>query len=299
MTAPAVESVRRDLDRLLPLLEARLLEPFRDGEALRLSEAMRYSLSAGGKRVRPVLCLLAAEAVGGGAEEALPGALALELVHTYSLVHDDLPAMDDDDLRRGRPTNHKVFGEATAILVGDGLQALAFEVLARAYDDDPRLGLDLVRLLAEAAGAPGMVGGQALDMAGQQLPREERALEGLHRMKTGALLRASVLMGARVAGARPGEARWAALDAYAQAVGLCFQVMDDVLDVTASTAELGKTAGKDVAQNKLTYVALLGLDGARAKGKRLEEQALAALGELGPAAEPLRALARYITSRSS
>ena len=214
-------------------------------------------------------------------------------------MHDDLPAMDDDDLRRGRPTNHKVYGEATAVLVGDGLQALAFEALARAHADDPALGLDLVRLLAVAAGAPGMVGGQARDMLAAALPREEAALEGVHRMKTGALLRAAVLMGARAGGAREGEARWSALDGYARALGLCFQVTDDVIDCTSTTAELGKTAGKDAEQHKLTYVALLGLDGARAKAKRLEEEAVAALSELGPRAQPLRELARFVTARTS
>ncbi|MCO5168816.1 MAG: polyprenyl synthetase family protein [Planctomycetes bacterium] len=269
------------------------------GDPTRLHEAMRYSALDGGKRVRPALCLFAAEALGGERARALTAACAVELIHVYSLVHDDLPAMDDDDLRRGRPTSHKAFGEATAILVGDGLQTLAFEALARAYADDPALGLDLVRLLAEAAGAAGMVGGQALDMAGQHLPREEAALEGLHRMKTGALLRASVLLGARVAGARPREARWDALDAYARAVGLCFQVMDDVLDCTASTEALGKTAGKDAAQDKLTYVALLGLDGARAKAERLLDDALDALADLGAAADPLRALARFVVDRGS
>lgn len=289
-----LDQVRKDVEAALD----RWLPPVA-GDPTRLHEAMRYSTLDGGKRVRPALCLLTAEALGGERARAMPAACALEMIHVYSLVHDDLPAMDDDDLRRGRPTSHKVFGEATAVLVGDGLQALAFEVLARAYGDDPALGLDLVRLLSVAAGAPGMVGGQALDMVGHTLPREEAALEGVHRMKTGALLRAAVLMGARAAGAREGEARWQALDAYARALGLCFQVTDDVIDCTSTTAELGKTAGKDAEQDKLTYVALLGLDGARAKAKRLEQDAIAALAELGAGAEPLRDLARYITSRTS
>jgi geranylgeranyl diphosphate synthase type II len=293
---PLLEAVRADVEAAL---DGWL--PPAAGDPTRLHEAMRYSALDGGKRVRPALCLFAAEALGATRLRALPAACALELIHVYSLVHDDLPAMDDDDLRRGRPTSHKVFGEATAILVGDGLQALAFEVLARAYADDPALGLDLVRLLAVAAGAPGMVGGQALDMAaaGREDARTEAALEELHRKKTGALLRASVLLGARVGGAREGEGRFVALDAYARALGLAFQVVDDVLDVTATTAQLGKTAGKDVAQDKLTYVALLGLDGARAKAARLEAEALAAVADLGPAAEPLRALARYVVSRGS
>ncbi len=293
------KDVETALERYLPVA----------GDPSRLHEAMRYSAMQGGKRVRPALCLLAAEAVGGALSRALPAACALEMIHVYSLVHDDLPAMDDDDLRRGKPTNHKVFGEATAILVGDALQAHAFETIGKAYHDDPALGLDLVRLLAEAAGATGMVHGQALDMAGAPsrgeaprmaaLPRTEAALEDLHRRKTGALLRASVLMGARAGGERMTGPRWEALDGYARAVGLCFQVMDDVLDCTATTEELGKTAGKDVAQDKLTYVALLGLEGARAKAAGLEAEAVARIATFGPRAEPLRALARYVTSRGA
>jgi len=208
-----------------------------------------------------------------------------------------LPAMDDDDLRRGRPTCHKAFDEATAVLVGDGLQALAFEVLARVYGDDAPLAVELVRILACAAGVDGMVGGQALDMTSPALPREEAALERVHRKKTGALLKAAVLMGACTAGASPGSPAWAALDAYAGAVGLAFQIADDLLDATASTEALGKTAGKDAEQGKLTYVALLGLEGARAKAAALEAEALEAVAGLGPEAEPLRALARFVVAR--
>jgi farnesyl diphosphate synthase len=299
LLAAVAKDVEAGLDRWLP--------PAAGDASRRLAEAMRYSAMDGGKRVRPALCLLTAEALGGRRERALPAACALEMIHVYSLVHDDLPAMDDDEMRRGRPTNHVVFGEAMAILAGDGLQGHAFDTLARAYEDDPALGLDLVRLLAEAAGPVGMVLGQAIDMAAEgrgpkgaaALPRTEAALEDLHRRKTGALLRASVLMGARVAGARPGDARWEALDAYARAVGLCFQVMDDVLDCTATTAALGKTAGKDAAQDKLTYVALLGLEGARQKAARLEAEALARVESLGPKAAPLAELARFIVSRAS
>ncbi|MBL4845838.1 MAG: polyprenyl synthetase family protein [Planctomycetes bacterium] len=272
--------------------------PSAEGDLTRLHEAYRYSSLEGGKRVRPALALLACEAAGGEPSHALAAGCAVELIHVYSLVHDDLPAMDDDDLRRGRPTNHKVYGDAIAILVGDGLQTQAFELLVREYGEDPALALDLVRLLGE--GARKMVYGQAIDMAApEHFPKEEAALEELHRHKTGALLRASVLLGARVAGLRPGEARYEALDTYSQALGLAFQVADDILDCTADTATLGKTAGKDVEQGKLTYVALLGLDGARAKAKALEVQACSALNEFGEAAETLRALAHYVVSREA
>ena len=206
MTPPAATAaaqVQADLDRLLPLLDTRLTAPFREGEALRLAEAMRYSLEAGGKRVRPVLCLLAAEAVGGRVEDALPGALALEYIHTYSLIHDDLPAMDDDDLRRGRPTNHKVFGEGHAILAGDGLLTEAFRVLADG-SGDPARRLEAVSLLAEAAGWQGMAGGQALDLEGETLAHYDLGhLRLIHRLKTGALLRASLEIGAVLGGAPP------------------------------------------------------------------------------------------------
>ncbi|MCA8925356.1 MAG: polyprenyl synthetase family protein [Planctomycetes bacterium] len=264
-----------------------------------LFAATRYSALEGGKRLRPALCLLGAEAVGGDVARALPAACALEMIHVYSLVHDDLPAMDDDDLRRGRPTCHKAYSEWLAILVGDGLQTRAFETLALAYADDPPLGLDLVRLLAEASGNLGMVGGQVRDMAAMGRDLDEAALEAVHREKTGALLRAAVLLGARIGGAQASDARFHALDRYARALGLAFQVADDILDCTASTAELGKTAGKDAEQGKLTYVSLLGLEGARSKAKALEATALAALSELGPAAEPLRQLASYVVDRGA
>jgi geranylgeranyl diphosphate synthase type II len=272
--------------------------PSAEGDGTSLLEALRYSALGGGKRVRPALALLACEAAGGERQRALGAACAVEFVHVYSLVHDDLPAMDDDDLRRGRPTSHKVYGEAMAILSGDALQCLAFETLAAAYADDPALAIDLVRLLGSAAGAEGMVIGQAMDMvAPERFPREEGALERLHRHKTGALLRASVLLGARVGGLRPGEANYEALDAYSQALGLAFQVADDILDCTASTEVLGKTAGKDEEQGKLTYVSLLGLEGARAKANALEADAIASLQALGEGADPLRALARYVVRR--
>jgi len=296
-----VSELRSRLTQLRERVEQALGEwlPERDDDAGRLFEATRYSALGGGKRVRPALCLLASEALGADPARALPAACALEMIHVYSLVHDDLPAMDDDDLRRGRPTCHKAYSEWLAILVGDGLQTRAFETLAEGYRDDPALGLDLVRLLAAAAGNLGMVGGQVRDMAAMGRDLDEAALEAVHREKTGALLRAAVLLGARVGGAQEGDAAFAALDRYARALGLAFQVADDILDCTASTAALGKTAGKDAEQGKLTYVALLGLDGARAKAKALEADALDALSELGPAAEPLRQLASYVVDREA
>ena len=236
----AATQVQADLDRLLPLLDASLTVPFRRGDAVRLGEAVRYSLEAGGKRVRPVLCILACEAVGGTTIEALPGALALEYIHTYSLIHDDLPAMDDDDLRRGRPTNHKVFGEGHAILAGDALLTEAFGVLASA-DLDPVKRAEALALLAEGAGWRGMAGGQALDLEGETLAAYDLGhLRLIHRLKTGALLRASVEIGAVLGGAAPGER--SALRAYGEAIGLAFQIQDDILDATATDAQLGKRA---------------------------------------------------------
>lgn len=289
------EQVRADLDRLLPLLDAALTAPFRQGEAARLGEAVRYSLEAGGKRVRPVLCILAAEAVGGTAEQALPGALALEYVHTYSLIHDDLPAMDDDDLRRGRPTNHKVFGEGHAILAGDALLTEAFGVLAAA-DLEPVRRAEALALLAEGSGWRGMAGGQALDLEGEKLDRYDLDhLRLIHRLKTGALLRTSLEIGAVLGGADP--AGRAALRAYGEAIGLAFQIQDDILDATATEADLGKRAGKDAGRGKITYPSLLGLDGARKALSEATENALCHLATL-PNRTSLAAWARYLAQRA-
>lgn len=291
----AAAQVQADLDRLLPLLDASLTAPFQDGEALRLGEAMRYSLEAGGKRVRPVLCLLAAEAVGSTVAQALPGALALEYVHTYSLIHDDLPAMDDDDLRRGRPTNHKVFGEGHAILAGDALLTEAFGVLASA-DLDPVRRAKALALLAEGAGWRGMAGGQALDLEGEKVERYHLDhLRLIHRLKTGALLRASLEIGAVLGGAAPAEQ--AALRAYGEAIGLAFQIQDDILDATATDADLGKRAGKDAGRGKITYPSLLGLDGARTALSEATETALCHLAPL-PHHHSLAAWARYLAQRA-
>ncbi|UUD65600.1 (2E,6E)-farnesyl diphosphate synthase [Pseudomonas seleniipraecipitans] len=267
-------------------------------ELERLYAAMRYSVFNGGKRIRPLLAYAACEALGGAAQQADGAACAVELIHAYSLVHDDLPAMDDDDLRRGQPTTHKAFDEATAILAGDGLQSLAFAVLAsdQRNPQNADVRLSMFSALADAAGPAGMVGGQAIDLGsvGQQL--QQPALEIMHRHKTGALIEASVRLGALASG-RSDERSLAALSTYARAVGLAFQVQDDILDVESDTATLGKTQGKDQANDKPTYPALLGLEAARQYAFELRDQALHALRPFDHAAEPLRELARYIVER--
>ena len=262
---------------------------------VRLAEAMRYSTLAGGKRLRPVLCLMAAEACGGDAEAALPAACAVEMVHTYSLIHDDLPAMDDDDLRRGRPTCHKAFDEATAVLAGDGLLTFAFELLAR-HVRPASAAAGCVLALAEAAGPDGMVGGQMADLQAEgRAGGTVEALEAIHRRKTGALLRASLRMGGVVAGAS--GAKLDALDGYGRAVGLAFQIVDDLLDVEGDEAKLGKRAQKDSGLGKWTYPAFLGVDGSRRKARQLADEAAAALAPLGARGGPLRALAMDLLER--
>ena len=265
----------------------------------RLSDAMRYAVLDGGKRLRPLLVLAACEAVDGNAEAALRAACAVELIHAYSLVHDDMPCMDNDILRRGKPTVHVKFGEAGALLAGDALQALAFELLAPEGDAVPaRIQANLCRLLARAAGHEGMAGGQAIDLASVGLALDEDALRRMHRMKTGALLQGSVEMGA-VCGA-PTPAVLDALRGYGAALGLAFQVVDDILDVTQDSATLGKTAGKDAAHDKPTYVSLLGLEPSRAYAEALLAQALAALDASGlQNTDALRALAKMVVQRSS
>jgi farnesyl diphosphate synthase len=244
-----------------------------------LGEAMRYAVLDGGKRLRPLLVLAACEAVQGQAEAAMRAACAVELIHAYSLVHDDMPCMDDDVLRRGKPTVHVAFGEAQAMLAGDAMQALAFEVLTPDTGIEPALQAKLCALLARSAGHAGMAGGQAIDLAsvGQQL--DEQALRDMHRRKTGVLLQASVLMGA--ACGQTSAAAWQALSDYGAAVGLAFQVVDDILDVTQDSAVLGKTAGKDQEANKPTYVSVLGLEAAKAYAWRLRDEAHQALGASG------------------
>lgn len=271
-----------------------------EGALAELEEAVSYALQAGGKRIRPCLVYAAAAAVGDKPEHhaALDNAAsAVELVHTYSLIHDDLPAMDDDDLRRGRPTLHKAFNDATAILVGDGLQALAFNLLA----DAPQLPADdkirMVRVLAQASGLGGMVGGQFVDIAATGTPLTLAQLQGLHSLKTGALIRAALSLGAIVAGASAVEQ--AALERYGDHIGLAFQIVDDILDVEGSAATLGKTGGKDAIAGKTTYVSLLGLEGARSAADDLLQQGLVAVNGFGQGAEPLRELARFIVQRQT
>jgi geranylgeranyl diphosphate synthase type II len=273
----------------------------------RLREAMRYSLLAGGKRLRPTLALAAAEAValanGGDVEagraSALPAACALELVHTYSLIHDDLPAMDDDTLRRGRPTSHVVFGEGLAILAGDGLLTEAFALMAREpRDGDPARKLRAIGIVADAAGACGMVGGQAIDLdaAGTGATFDGDGLRAMHARKTGALIRAAAAAGAVMASAS--EAQLAAIERFATELGLAFQIVDDILDVEGASADLGKTAGKDAAAGKPTYPALHGLDASRRMAADCVDRALAALDEARLAGQ-LPAIARWVTNRTN
>ena len=296
---------KEELERVGRLVEARLEALLGGGNAGQagaepagsdLAEAMRYAVLGGGKRLRPFLLMQSARLFGVSEEASVDAGCALECVHCYSLVHDDLPAMDDDDLRRGRPTVHKAYDEATALLVGDALQTQAFIVLARAQAVPPEARLKLVAELAVASGSVGMAGGQAIDLqnVGKAMSRE--ALEAMHRMKTGALLRASVRMGA-LCGEIDAQGL-AALDRYAAAVGLAFQVVDDILDVTADTATLGKTAGKDAAHDKPTYVSLMGLEAARALAAELRQSAHDALAGFGARATRLADLADLIVLRT-
>lgn len=277
----------------------------------RLYEAMNYSLAAGGKRLRPILTLASWEACrgeacrGGGASDSLPAypqevlaaACALEMIHTYSLIHDDLPAMDDDDLRRGKPTNHIAFGEATAILAGDSLLTEAFATLAAADTADPCTLLKVIQQIATASGGHGMAGGQVLDLQAEGQEIDLAALEQLHRYKTGCLIQVSCHVGGELAQATTEQLK--ALDRYGSSIGLAFQIADDVLDVEGGTEELGKTAGADAAHHKNTYVSVLGLEAAKKKARDQIDQALSALQVFTPAAEPLQALAQYIISRTS
>ena len=261
-----------------------------------LCAAMRYAVLGSGKRLRPTLVLAGCEAVGGEPATALAPAVAVECIHAYSLVHDDLPALDDDDLRRGRATTHRAFDEATAILVGDALQTLAFQGIADAEELAEAVRLRMTRRLAHAAGAGGMVGGQALDLALENQGTDLAGLQRIHRLKTGALLQASVELGALAGGADPTTQE--ALGAYGAHIGLAFQITDDVLDVEGDTAALGKTAGADAAHHKATYPALLGLEESKRLATDEIDRALARLEGLGEPAEPLRALARFIIDRN-
>lgn len=262
-------------------------------------DANQYALSGEGKRVRPLLLTLAARSVDPdtNSQVLVHPVCAVEFIHTYSLVHDDLPAMDNDDLRRGRPTLHKVYDEATAVLVGDGLQAQAFQLLAEAQELSAKQKLSMIHKLAIASGPSGMVGGQFIDLEATGSSPALSDLEYMHSLKTGALIRASLALGGIAANAS--EAQLAALDEYGTHIGLAFQVVDDILDVAGDTATLGKTPGKDSDANKATYVKLMGLDGARKEADRLLELALNALESFGESADPLRELAKYIVERRS
>jgi len=277
------------LDRFLPAESVR---------PERLHTAMRYSVFAGGKRLRPVLVIAGAEAVGGRMDDVMPTACAMEMIHTYSLVHDDLPAMDNDDFRRGVPTNHKVFGEAMAILAGDALLTLAFGLVAENFRARPESRLaDVLADVAGAAGCGGMVGGQVADLESEGVQVTAETVDYIHAHKTGALIRTSLRVGAVLCGATAAQTR--VLSIAGESLGLAFQIVDDVLDVVGSPEELGKTPGKDLVQQKATYPALHGVDASRARARDLIAEAEEALAELGARAEPIRALGRFIVERKA
>jgi geranylgeranyl diphosphate synthase type II len=283
------DHVNRALEAYLPQVR---------GPAFRVVEAMHYSLFAGGKRLRPILCLAGAEAVGGDAAEAMPVACALEMIHTYSLIHDDLPAMDDDDLRRGQPTCHKKFDEATAILAGDGLLTEAFRIIAEAaprFSGREAVLLEIMHLVAQAAGYQGMVGGQMLDLMAEGRKITHKELETVHRLKTGALLTAAVRSGGLVGGGTRQEVTQ--LTNYGEKFGLAFQITDDILDVEGDAAEMGKAVGADAKRQKATYPSLLGTDQAKTWAQKIVESAVADLEPLGERAAPLQELARYLLVR--
>ncbi|MCD6186698.1 MAG: polyprenyl synthetase family protein [Desulfuromusa sp.] len=285
-----VRLVDSSLDRFLPGV---------DTLPTRLHTAMRYSVFAGGKRIRPILMLAACEAVGGEMKKVLPAACAIEMVHSYSLIHDDLPAMDDDDFRRGNPTNHKVYGEATAILAGDGLLTEAFILLSNKniWGDIPaEQSLEVINIIAKGSGSCGMVGGQVVDMEAEKSPVDLTTLEYIHTHKTGALILAAIEVGALLGGASAKQRR--ALRNYGEAAGLAFQVPDDILDIVADPSQLGKDVGSDQQRGKATYPALLGLDGARQRANELRDVALSALDIFDDSARPLREIATYIVDRS-
>jgi geranylgeranyl diphosphate synthase type II len=280
--------VDAELDRLVPTEST---------DPQTIHRAMRYSLFAGGKRIRPILCIEAARTVNDDCAGVVPAACSLELIHTYSLVHDDLPAMDNDDYRRGKLTNHKVFGEAIAVLAGDALLTLAFEVLARIDAPADRKARLISELAVSSGTVGGMIGGQVADLEGEGKPPDAQLLETIHRAKTGALLRASLRMGAIYGGAT--EQQYDALSCYGEHVGLAFQIVDDILDVEQSSEELGKTAGKDAAQHKITFPAVYGLEESRRMAQVECERAHAVLKPFGGRAERLHELADLIVQRKS
>ncbi|MFZ3170700.1 MAG: polyprenyl synthetase family protein [Carboxydocellales bacterium] len=274
--------------------------PTEDTMPATVHRAMRYSIFAGGKRLRPILVMAAAEAVGGRDEDVLPAACALEMIHTYSLIHDDLPAMDNDDFRRGRPTNHKIFGEAMAILAGDGLLTAAFEVLARqaaVATTTPEAVVQVIGEIGLAAGTQGMVGGQVADMEAMNQPASEHLLNFIHTHKTGALCRTAVRSGAILAGAKASQLM--ALTEYAEQLGLAFQIVDDILDIEGDPAKIGKDIGSDQRNQKTTFPAIYGLEHSKAMAEKTVGQALQALEGFGPEADLLRDIVRYILERDS
>ena len=278
--------IDRALDRFLPKASAK---------PATIHKAMRYSLFAGGKRLRPILCLAAAEASGGEIDNALPLACAVECIHTYSLIHDDLPSMDNDDLRRGRPTCHKVFGEGIAVLAGDALLTIAFEIVSRAKDSRRYDMSILLREIAVAAGSRKLIAGQVADLEAEGRKTDRAQLRYIHENKTAAILTTSVRLGAMSANASMKQL--AAMTRFGRALGLAFQVIDDILDVTQTSEKLGKSAGKDIAARKATYPAVIGLDQSRLEARRLTRQAHNSLAAFGAKAEALHALSNYLLER--
>lgn len=286
--AEKLNHVDKALDQFLPKAD---LKP------KTIHDAMRYSIFAGGKRLRPVICLASAEVLHGSIEEALPLACAMECIHTYSLIHDDLPCMDDDDFRRGKPTSHKVYGEGMAVLAGDALLTFAFQLAATARPSHRYSVADYVQDLAISSGSLGMVGGQVADLEGEGKPITPEELRFIHINKTSALITCSIRLGAMSANATPEQLGH--LTTFGQNLGLAFQVIDDILDVTQTTEKLGKSAGKDVKAQKATYPALLGLEKAKEEADRLTTLALAALEPFGKDASPLRGVADYLLNREN
>ncbi|MDB9952570.1 polyprenyl synthetase family protein [Porticoccaceae bacterium] len=271
--------------------------PIAEGPAERLFAAMRYSIFNGGKRIRPALCFAAAEAISGTDNNTAKVAAAVEMIHAYSLIHDDLPAMDDDDLRRGKPTCHIQFDEATAILAGDALQSLAFQQLTELSDFPAPAALQLVSMLSRHGGCSGMVTGQAIDLAATGQPVNIDQLKNMHAHKTGALIEASVLMGAIATNAAT-QQQLDALTGFARAIGLAFQIQDDILDVESSTEQLGKQQGSDIANGKSTYTSILGLEQARSQATELYQHSMNCLEPFGERADALRFIARFIVNRA-
>lgn len=295
MSAELIQRLQSYTQRVDAQLEQIL--PLPSGPASKLFKAMRYSVFNGGKRVRPALCFAAAEAIGVNTDNTAKIGAAVEMIHAYSLIHDDLPAMDDDDLRRGVPTCHIEFDEATAILAGDGLQSLAFKQLTELTDLPVSINLQLIAILSDLAGCNGMVSGQAVDLAstGKQLTVDE--LNYMHNHKTGALIEASVVMGA-LATNQATDSQIAALQKFARAIGLAFQIQDDILDVECSTEQLGKSQGSDSANDKATYTSILGIEKARSEAERLYQTSIDTLDIFTDSADTLRALAKFIVHRS-